>query len=211
MGSKTYLPNFPRRQGVILLVLMLMSILAIGRTALADDQYGIRGRTAPELELDGWIDGNGRDRTPLRFSELRGKIIYMYFFQAWCPGCQSHGFPTIKALTERFGDNPNVVFVAIQTVFEGFHINTPGKLRESQRKYGLRIPMAHDAGNPATNRIPATMRNYRSGGTPWTVIIDHHGTVIYNQFHIEVEQATALIQAFLQKRKEHLYKEEKNG
>jgi len=101
--------------------------------------------------------------------------------------------------------------LAIQTVFEGFHYNTPEKLSESQHKYAIRVPMAHDAGNPATDRIPATMRKYRSGGTPWTVIIDHHGIVIYNQFHIGVEQATTLIQELLQKRRQHLQKEAKNG
>jgi len=203
--------TLPGKLIVALLVLMLMSTLATGKIVVANDRYGIRGQSAPELELEGWIDGDGNDRTPLRLSELRGKIVYLYFFQAWCPGCRSHGFPTIKVLTKRFDANPDVAFLAVQTVFEGFQFNTPEKLSESQRRYAIRVPMAHDAGNPATDRIPATMRKYRSGGTPWTVIIDHRGTVIYNQFHIGVEQATTLIQELLQKRTQHIQKETKNG
>lgn len=203
--------NLPRWLMVALRVLVLVPALACVNTAGASDHYGIHGKTAPELELEGWIDGDGHARAPLKLADLKGKIIYMYFFQAWCPGCQSHGFPTIKALSERFKANPDVAFVAVQTVFEGFHFNTPDKLRESQREYAIRVPMAHDAGNPATNRIPDTMRKYRSGGTPWTVIIDHKGTVVYNQFHIEVEKATGMIQDLLQKRLTHLDEVAKDG
>jgi hypothetical protein len=81
---------------------------------------------------------------------------------------------------------------------KGFYFNTQDKLRASQLKYSLRVPMAHDAGQEASGQLPATMRNYRSGGTPWTVIIDPEGAVVYNQFHIGVEQATALIKSLLQ-------------
>jgi thiol-disulfide isomerase/thioredoxin len=38
------------------------------------------------------------------------------------------------------------------------------------------------------------MIDYRTGGTPWTVIIDRDGVVRYNDFHIGVEEAAALIQ-----------------
>ncbi len=123
----------------------------------------------------------------------------MYFFQAWCPGCKTHGFPTIKALTEHFESNPDVVFVAVQTVFEGFAVNTKDKLRESQVKYGIRVTMAHDAGNGSQGSIPKTMINYRSGGTPWAVIINPEGTIVYNQFHIEAEQAVSMIQKLIEK------------
>jgi len=62
------------------------------------------------------------------------------------------------------------VFIAIQTVFEGHGFNTKGKLRANQKKFDLKVPMVHDAGDPQSNPIPGTMKKYRSGGTPWTVI-----------------------------------------
>ena len=89
--------------------------------------------------------------------------------------------------------------MAIQTVFEGYRINTEDKLRENQLKYDLKIPMAHAAGNPQTHSIPEIMRNYRSGGTPWTVIIDPYGRVVFNQFHIDANPATELINVMLSK------------
>jgi hypothetical protein len=107
------------------------------------------------------------------------------------------GFPTLKKLTETFEGNPEVVFLAVQTVFEGYSYNTEAKLRNNQLKYKVKIPMAHAAGNPESHSPPEIMRNYRSGGTPWTVIIDPDGWVTYNHFHIEPISAVALIEKLL--------------
>ena len=64
-------------------------------------------------------------------------------------------------------------------------------------EWDLNIPMAHAAGNPQNHQIPAIMKKYRSGGTPWTVLIDPKGKVVYNHFHIEPPQATAIINQLL--------------
>ena len=92
-----------------------------------------------------------------------------------------------------------MLFVGIQTVFEGYRINTKDKLRENQLAHGLKITMAHAPGNQQTHDIPAIMRNYRSGGTPWTVIIDPSRIVVYNDFHIDPKPAAALIKKLLSK------------
>ncbi len=104
------------------------------------------------------------------------------------------GFPTLKKLTKFFHGDDQVQFIAVQTVFEGYRVNTSDKLRHNQLRYDVRIPMAHAAGDPETRGIPEVMRTYRSGGTPWAVIIDPSGVVAYNGFHIEADQAVSLIQ-----------------
>ncbi len=104
------------------------------------------------------------------------------------------GFPTLKKLTKAFKGNDQVVFFAVQTVFEGYRTNTANKLRANQLKYGLEIPMAHAPGKPETREPPIVMRAYRSGGTPWKVIIDPSGKVVYNGFHIAADRAVDLIQ-----------------
>ena len=86
-----------------------------------------------------------------------------------------------------------MAFIAVQTAFEGYSINTRSKLRKNQIKYALNIPMAHTAGDPDTHDIPEIMKQYRSGGTPWAVIIDPSGMVVFNGFHIETDEAIALI------------------
>jgi hypothetical protein len=52
-------------------------------TAAAGAQYGIQGQQAPELNLTTWIDGNGLSIDPVELNTLRGKVIYLYFFQDW--------------------------------------------------------------------------------------------------------------------------------
>jgi hypothetical protein len=89
--------------------------------------------------------------------------------------------------------------VGIQTVFEGYRVNTKDKLRKNQLKYDLKIPMAHAAGNPQTHTAPEIMRKYQSGGTPWTVIIDPDGKVVFNDFHIDANLAAELIKVMLSK------------
>ena len=103
------------------------------------------------------------------------------------------GFPTLKKITQAYADSDKVQFIAVQTVFEGYQFNTPDKLRANQVKYALKIPMAHAAGSPDTRQAPPIMKSYRSGGTPWTVVVDPSGRVAYNDFHIDVDQAKALI------------------
>jgi hypothetical protein len=107
------------------------------------------------------------------------------------------GFPTLQKLTKAFKNVDQVKFFAVQTVFEGYDYNSQDKLRKNQLEWDLKIPMAHAAGNPQTHEIPEIMRQYRSGGTPWKVIIDPHGKVVYNHFHIEPPKAVALIERLL--------------
>ena len=109
------------------------------------------------------------------------------------------GFPTLQKLTQAFKNVDQVKFFAVQTVFEGYNYNSQDKLRKNQLEWDLKIPMAHAAGNPQTHEIPEIMRKYRSGGTPWKVIISPEGKVIFNQFHIKPSQAIALIERMLSK------------
>ena len=95
---------------------------------------------------------------------------------------------------QAFAHNDQIVFLAVQTVFEGYDFNTEAKLRKNQLKYNLEIPMAHAPGNPQTREIPEIIKRYRTGGTPWTVIIEPTGKIVFNAFHINVDEAVTLIE-----------------
>ncbi|MFQ5505862.1 MAG: hypothetical protein ACE5F1_13860, partial [Planctomycetota bacterium] len=58
------------------------------------------------------------------------------------------------------------------------------------RRYRLGIPFGHDDGQGKGSRI---MRAYRTGGTPWTIVIDKDGVVRYSDFTIEVQKAEKLL------------------
>ena len=181
-------PDSPQRRDLII------KSAAVGAAATAaaflsppsqaQTTRGIEGFEAPEIELDYWIDGDGE---PANFSvlESRGKWVFLKCFQDWCPGCHSSGFPTLQAFSKRFHGHPKVAIAAIQTVFEGFTSNTLEDVRKLQLRYDLPNIMGHDPGNPETHERPVTMQAYVTGGTPWLILINPEGVVVYNNFHVD--------------------------
>ena len=89
-------------------------------------------------------------------------------------------------MSEALADNPNIVFAGIQTVFEGSYINTVDKVREIQLQYDLKMSMGHD---PGDNGRSNTMMSYRTGGTPWMILISPEREVMYNDFGIDTDRA----------------------
>jgi thiol-disulfide isomerase/thioredoxin len=159
-------------------------------------EYGILDRRAPELEVDYWLDRNG-EPTTYSIGAARGKWVFLKCFQNWCPGCHKHGFPTLKKVADAFDGDDRVSVAAVQTVFEGFGANTREAVRELQLRYELPIPMGHDPGSPDGERLPATMQSYRTGGTPWIIVIEPGGTVAYNDYHINGDRFIELLRTEL--------------
>lgn len=165
---------------------MALGALAGGRpgAARARPARGIAGQPAPELEVSDWRDADGG---PTEFSIVaeRGRWVFLKCFQYWCPGCHASGFPTLQAMQEAFGEHPKVALAAIQTTFEGFSTNDASRIAEVRERYALTMPIGHDAGDPDGDHRPSTMRLYRTGGTPWLILIDPGGTVVFDAFHVD--------------------------
>ncbi|GLS41758.1 hypothetical protein GCM10010869_73550 [Mesorhizobium tianshanense] len=150
-------------------------------------ETGIVDLPAPPLENIRWINENGDERSPLTLAELGQGFKILYFFQDWCAGCHSHGFPTFVTLAEELRDK-GVGLAAIQTVFEGSEVNTFDRLRKNQRRYGLRVPFGHAVTDSASaDAMPAIMEAYRSSGTPWFVVIAPDGRVVYDGFQLDAK------------------------
>jgi len=168
---------------------MGLSAMAIGINsgnahAQAQSTRGIVGRKAPELDIDYWIDAEGKS-SHFSMAESHGKWVFLKCFQNWCPGCHSSGFPALKAFSDRFHEHPDVAIAAVQTVFEGYESNSREAVRKLQLRYELPIVMGHDQGNQETREVPSTMRNYRTGGTPWLVLINPEGVVVFDGFQVD--------------------------
>ncbi|MGK0296329.1 MAG: hypothetical protein ACI884_002506 [Ulvibacter sp.] len=86
-------------------------------------------------------------------------------------------------MVEALKENNKIVFLAVQTVFEGHDSNTFEKMVETQKQYDLKIPFGHDAGNDGKSQSNM-MKNYQTGGTPWFLFIDKHDNVVYSDFHL---------------------------
>lgn len=153
---------------------------------------GVLRKMAPELRVPTWIDGSGEKRAPLKLSEMGSGYKVLYCFQHWCPGCHSRGFPTLKRMVKELSAK-GVGFAAIQTVFEGAEHNTFEKLRANQEHHNLQIPFGHDP-SPAGERYPTVMADYCTAGTPWFIVIDPEGRVVYNNFQLDLTRFIAALE-----------------
>ena len=174
---------------------LLILILTISITVA---NAGITGKEAPEFGDLKWYDGNDKlmTKTP-KVKELRGKFIILKFWQSWCPGCLSRGLPTLYKFQEHFKDNGKVKIFAIQTVFEGFKTNSKSKIKQIRKRFKLTIPMAHDDGASHKKKRSVIMDRYRSGGTPWFVIINQGGKVVFDGFHLDFNKTVKYIEQSL--------------
>jgi len=177
---------------------MGFAILALSASQVFAQTRGILGRDAPAWRVDQWFN-LPTGLTTIDVDDFKGKVVYFYGFQSWCPGCHSRGFPTLRELIKRFEGEDNVAFVAVQTTFEGFHTNTAANALKTAKRYDLEIPIGHSGSDGQRSRL---MSDYRTGGTPWTVIIDHDGVVRFNDFHITPDRAERLINQLREERVE---------
>ena len=158
---------------------------------------GILDKKAPKWEATDWVNLPAGKKS-VDIEDYKGKVIYLYCFQSWCPGCHKSGFPTLKKMIDKYKNNKDVAFVSIQTVFEGFHTNTPDKIKIIDKKYGLNIPMAQSGKQEGdVKKRSPLMKKYRTRGTPWTIIIDKEGVVKFNGFHIKPDEAEKVINGLL--------------
>lgn len=149
---------------------------------------------APEFNVKDWVDANGNKTDQVKLSDFKGKFKVVYCFQSWCPGCHSVGLPNLQKMVAALKGNDKVAFAAIQTVFEGYHENTFAKMLETQKKYELKIPFGHDAGDDGKSRSNF-MESYQTGGTPWFVFIDQNDKIVFADFHINVDIAITVLKS----------------
>ena len=163
-----------------------------------NDRAGIVGEHAPEFRVGQWL-ANVETPRGLKIADIDAPLIYLYNFQAWCPGCHSHGFPamkTVKEAAEAKGLADGIQFVAVQTVFEGHAQNTAKRAREAVARHDLTdVPLGHDSGHP-----PTIMTDYRTGGTPWTVLIGPDRRVLFNGFQIAADRTVEELANLLARR-----------
>lgn len=157
--------------------------------------------SAPELRVPYWIDGDGKETKAFTLADHEGKWVFLKCFQNWCPGCHSHGFPTLQKLVETFGtEHEKIAFAGIQTTFEGHYTNNKEALRPLQLRYKSPIPFGQDAGDPNLERsnpkhFPSTMLDYRTRGTPWLILITPDRQVAYSNHHVKTDGLIEYLQS----------------
>ncbi len=167
-----------------------------------EKKKGIIDQIAPPWRINDWIDEEGNALTiPLNVNDFKGNVLVIFCFQAWCPGSHTKGgFANFEQLKFLLREEKNVKFVAIQTVFEEWGVNTKEMLKETQERYKLKIPFGHDAGEPET-LIAHFIKDYKTGGTPWVVVLDKESKVVYNDQHVNEDELAKMIKKMVKPKK----------
>jgi len=85
----------------------------------------------------------------------------------------------MQQLEEEYWDDEEVVFLYVQTVFEGEFANTWDTGLADLDEYGLNGTYGFD---PGGDDRPATMDMFSTGGTPYTVVINRKGKTKISDF-----------------------------
>ncbi|MEM7248120.1 MAG: redoxin domain-containing protein [Acidobacteriota bacterium] len=151
-----------------------------------------RSRVAPKLDVDRWF-GDG----PASLSELEGKVVVLEFFQLWCPGCNRFSHPLMKRWHRELSKRDDVAFLSVHTVFEGHSAQTPDRLADWIEQNRTSWPVGVDRQEP-DQRLPETMRTWRTRGTPEMAFIDRRGFVRFQQFgSFDSQRARAFLDELL--------------
>ena len=148
--------------------------------------HGIKGQKAPDWDIDYWLNAEGQ-QAHFQLSDYRDQVTVLFCFQSWCPGCHKYGFPKLQKLVKAFEEDSNVHFLAVQTVFEGFGVNSKDKLKAMRQRYQLAIPFGHDDGRSSHKHPSNILTRYQTGGTPWFIVIDKNQKVVFNHYDFKLK------------------------
>jgi thiol-disulfide isomerase/thioredoxin len=150
-----------------LIVLVLLAIgIAQRRPGEGNDRVGqLVGQPAPEMTLT-LLDG-----TTLTLSELRGAVVAINFWAAWCAPCKSElpRFQAIAAEAARTGEPVHVVGVGLKNDYDE-------NARSLVADLGLTFPIGRDTAGDDPMRGPIELA-YGVSNYPTTVFIRPDGTV----------------------------------
>ena len=143
---------------------------------------------APELRVPFWLDGEGNESGALKLADLGTGYKVIFCFKASCPGCHSRGFPTMQKLVKNLADK-GFGFAVVHTAFDDDPQNSQERVREMQLKYDLKIPFGHDPKNG--DSYPTVMQDYRTRGTPFFLVIDPNGGLVFADFSLDADKLIA--------------------
>ena len=138
----------------LLLVLLVWQVVQSDRSTVAQDFN--RGKRPMAVDFDlKRLNGEGS----LRLSSLRGKVVVINFWAAWCAPCKTEA-PRFQSAFERYRDR--VVFVGVDTT------DYSGDGRAFLARYGVSYPNVRDPNGRVLHDygglpIPRTFVVARSG------------------------------------------------
>lgn len=144
---------------------------AIGQIETAIAQLKMIGRPAPPLNVVKWIK-----ETPTTLDALRGKVVALEFFAAWCPDCRGL-IPHLRDWHARY--TPKGLKILAVTRYYGYNGREVGKASPAEEEAFLaRFKQLHSLPyGTAIDNDQQSMTTYHVRSIPHVVIIDRSGRV----------------------------------
>ncbi len=143
----------------------------------ADAKRAVTGRERNQRLADlAFTDGRGVRRS---LSALKGKVLVVHFWGAWCPPCRQE-MPELQKLRKALADKSDIAFVVMQAR-EKFDVS-----RQWAERQGIDLPLV-DSGSTGDDD---TQFHLAGGGRikdreiasrfPTTYVLDKHGLVVFS-------------------------------
>lgn len=156
----------------------------------------LEGEAPPALDLSEFL---GATTTPA-LSELRGKVVVLFFWAHWCPDCKAQG-PILSALLDRYG--PQGLSIVAPTQRFGYAAGGKPVGPDEERRYIEEVRDTHYA-FLTRHPVPLAERNHRTYGvssTPTLVVIGRDGRIArYQPGRLPQDQLESLIVRLLAER-----------
>lgn len=161
---------------------------------LATRLASLEGQPAPELrDVSEWAYGS-----PVKLSELRGKVVLLEFWGYWCGPCVRRGMPQMFAIQEEYRDKP-LAIIGVHVDDED-SVTSAKQLHEKLKYYRENVWKGKDITFPVALTVPKRTPFMTGGETltgrgtkearaavsadygiwmyPTTVLIDASGIVV---------------------------------
>lgn len=97
------------RKFILLPIFLLLLNCSESNTPASTDNNNGTGEPAPDFTY------TSLENNQVTLSDLRGKVVYIFFFGANCPHCRSNGPITESEIYDRFKDNSNFIAIGLDT------------------------------------------------------------------------------------------------
>lgn len=148
----------------------------------------LEGQAAPSLDMSEYI---GPKRLPL--SELKGRVVMLFFWAHWCPDCKVQG-PALASLMEKYG--PKGLSLVAPTQRYGYTARGKSATPDEELAY---IGQVTDSSYSflAEHAVPLSQANHERYGvstTPTLVLVDRAGAVrLYHPGQMTLEELEPIV------------------
>jgi len=136
-------------------------------------QLELIGKTAPEIAVAKWIE-----EPPTRLAELRGRVVVLEFWAAWCPDCRGL-IPHIRRWAARY-EKEGVKILAV-TRYYGFNGREVGRAsKEEEERFLAEFKRLREL--PYGTALDDGQRSFETYHVTWVptiAIIDRSGRIRY--------------------------------